>query len=280
MMVATMRDVLGSHDSNTQVPIISIAGVEFTATYTAWNKSVALTPANLTMPTDSLTQRLSFSYDDMGLPPIDGNPSPREYGVMTRVENFVRNLPHLINTVDENLTKARIDASQLASPHGEDTFIHEDRLREVTAEHDMLEDTLSKIDHSAAAQAERDRRTARNAKLGREVGWSLRLNPTRAYAAEVEGTTQSELVRRVKDEELDLRLAEKMISPVSYVQRKSEVNGTAITDPANYPDPDNLEPRERFELQTFLDKHKDAANDATDTDAASNEDTAEDAPTL
>ena len=280
IMVATMRDVLGSHDSNTQVPTISIAGVEFTATYTAWNRSVALTPANLTMPTESLTQRLSFSHDDMGLPPIDGTPSPREYGVMTRVENFVRNLPHLINTVEENLTKARIDASQLASPNGEDTFIHEDRLREVTAEHDMLEDTLSKIDHSAAAQAERDRRAARNAKLGREVGWSLRLNPTRAYAEEVEGTTQSELVRRVKDEELDLRLAEKMISPVSYVQRKAEINGTAITDPANCPDPDNLEPKERFELQTFLGKHKDAANDATDTDGASNEDTDDDAPAL
>lgn len=282
LMLATMRDVLGSHDSNTQVPTISIAGVEFTATYTAWNKSVALTPANLAMPTESLTQRLSFSYDDMGLPPTDGKPSPREYGVMTRVENFVRNLPHLINTVEENLTKARIDASQLASPNGEDTFIHDERLREVTAQHDALEDTLSKIDQSAAAQAERDRRTKRNAKLGREVGWSLRLNPTRAYAEEVEGTTQSELIRRVKDEELDLRLTEKMISPVNYVQRKSEVNGTALTDRANCPDPDHLEPSERFALQRFLKDHEDTDIAAEDNNDQNNEnqDTDDDAPAL
>ncbi|MCQ4624927.1 hypothetical protein KBX18_05030 [Corynebacterium sp. CCUG 69979] len=187
--------MLASHDSTTQVPLVSIAGIEFQATYTPSNSSASITPANLKVPTEALAQRLSISTSDLGLPTFDGPPNSGEYGAMRRVENFVKNLPHLVDTVDEQLTKTRIKASQLASPEDEDTFLHADRLREITARRDLLEDTLSKIDQSAAAQQERQQRASRYAELGREVGWSLRLNPTKAYAEEVEGTTPSELVR-------------------------------------------------------------------------------------
>lgn len=257
ILMSTLRDVLLSRDSHTQVPAINIAGLEFQATYTPWNSSVTLTPANLSIPTDTLAQRLSFSRDDLGLPSIDGTPTSSEYGAMSRVENFVKNLPRLVSTVDENLTRTRIQASQLVSPDGETKFIHEDRLRELTAKRDSLEDTLSKIDESAAAQQERQRRAARNAALGREVGWSLRLNPTKTYAEEVEGTTPSELVRLVKNEELDMRLDNQTIGAVDYVKRKSSLNGTALTDPANLPGPERLTGADRLHLQSFLSEVKD-----------------------
>ncbi|MCQ4625768.1 DEAD/DEAH box helicase family protein [Corynebacterium sp. CCUG 69979] len=258
-MVSTLRDVLASHDSTTQVPLVSIAGIEFQATYTPLNSSASITPANLKVPTEALAQRLSISTSDLGLPTFDGPPNSGEYGAMRRVENFVKNLPHLVDTVDEQLTKTRIKASQLASPEDEATFLHADRLREITARRDLLEDTLSKIDQSAAAQQERQQRASRYAELGREVGWSLRLNPTKAYAEEVEGTTPSELVRSVKVQELDMRLHNESIGAVDYVKRKAELNGTSITDPANRPAPEQITAPERLALQSFLSEFQDAS---------------------
>ena len=41
---------------------------------------------------------------------------------------------------------------------------------------------------AAPGSTQRQQRAARNAELRREVGWSLRLNPTKAYAEEGEGT--------------------------------------------------------------------------------------------
>lgn len=280
MMVSTLRDVLASHNSHTHVPIISIAGVEFQATYTPWNSSASITPVNLDVPTDTLAQRLSFSTNDLGLPTPDGAPTPGEYGAMSRVENVVKNLPHLVTTVDENLTKTRIQAAQLISPEGENTFIHADRLREVTAQRDLLEDTLSKIDQSAAAQQQRQQRAARNAELGRKVGWSLRLNPTKTYAEEVEGTTPAELVRSVKNQELDMRMENKMISPATYIKRKAELNGTVITDPANRPDIDHLDATERLELQSFLSTHKEKDTADHDNDTPHQEDAHNNTPAL
>lgn len=240
-IAAGVRDVFRNRDHNTH-ELASIGGIRFGVKYTAYNTAATVFPMDLPKITGLERQEFIFEWDAIGLP--DFNPEKAtnsEYGMLSRLENYVKSFPKKRDIVEANTTRAQIELDQLASRGAGQTFALADELAQVQTQRDELQAQLSRVNESEETARLNAERQARNQLKGRELGWSLRLNPTKRYAEMVELTSQEDCIYRAKRDELNALYSNGVIDLDDYTHRLDRLSRLAkVIDESDYDAPDGL----------------------------------------
>lgn len=178
------------------MPVISIAGIEFTAHYSAVDSAVEVKPAGIPNARAVKFDHTTFDHPDEL--PLDGDKaSTKQYGALTRLENRVHDLHKDIELAKTDLASAEKRLAALEAK-ASTTFEREDELDQKIKERDSLREVLAAVDQSDQAKQVRRERDQRMEQHGRDPLWTLRLNPTEGYAENVEHTTVEETIARAK----------------------------------------------------------------------------------
>lgn len=201
---ATLKAVFDARSREEDLPVISIGGIDFTAQYSAVKSAVVVQPTNVPG-----ARGTTFDFEDFDHPsdiPADAEKATaKQYGVLSRLENRVRDLHKDVELAKTDVRGAEKRLAGL-SENADETFAHDDLLDETITRRDDLRATLAKVDDSAQAQQQRRERQERLDQHGRKPLWTLRLNPTAAYAEEVEGRTVEDTIAQAHRDDLSAQL--------------------------------------------------------------------------
>ena len=194
-----LKTMFDNRSREPNVPVISIAGIEFTAHYSAVDSAVEVKPAGIPNARAVKFDHTTFDHPDEL--PLDGDKaSTKQYGALTRLENRVHDLHKDIELAKTDLASAEKRLAALEAK-ASTTFEREDELDQKIKERDSLREVLAAVDQSDQAKQVRRERDQRMEQHGRDPLWTLRLNPTEGYAENVEHTTVEETVARAKRDE-------------------------------------------------------------------------------
>lgn len=226
------------HSSRDGAIAITIGGLAFNARYSPAQVGVIVEPAGLGPGSSLAHSRLSFTLhaDDFNFqePADTSKADSAQYGLLMRFENRVRDFSDIITTAQAERTQAAARYEKLmarATPE----FEYEERLTQATVERDTLRDELRRVDSSAQARQLREERQQRNSERGREPGWSLRLNPTKAYAEIIESGSVQDVIQGAKLAELDALYNHGKLNFEELMARRSKLTnkpGSAESDQA------------------------------------------------
>ncbi|HAT6526205.1 TPA: hypothetical protein JAK05_002204 [Corynebacterium striatum] len=180
-LIKNLYEVMQSR-TRTYQDIGTIGGVPFRARFTAMDQSVEIsTPAGAASKTPEkwiIDPRLAHS----GISPKEIK--SRQQGLLTQLENSVRNVPNAIETIHDEIaenTKTIEDIDQTGSTGD---FPRQEELDSARAELKQVNDRLAAFDSSEAEVRRVAEYNQRLASKGRSPGYTLELNPTAHMRAE------------------------------------------------------------------------------------------------
>ncbi len=138
--------------------------------------------------------------------PISDPTGAKHRGLLSRVENLVRDLPEHRGRLAEQLDTERAALEDLRSTQGA-PFEHAEQLSAARTELAEVSMAIAREESSEAARAARAEAEQRLRETGREPGWSLALNPSRQTMAEM-GAHSLDAAREAAREEFARRAAE------------------------------------------------------------------------
>lgn len=217
---STLKAVFDSRSKGEGLPVVSIGGIDFTAQYSAVKSAVVVQPANVPG-----ARGTTFDFEDFDHPaeiPAEADrATAKQYGVLTRLENRVRDMNKDVDLAKTDLTSAETRLAGLSENAG-DAFEHDGLLDSTIIRRDELRATLAKVDQSAQAQQQRRERQERLDQHGREPLWTLRLNPTEAYAEEVEHSTVEETIAQAHRDDLTAQFRSGLIDGEAFARQMAQ----------------------------------------------------------
>lgn len=186
-LVETCASIANNKVENPQT-VISLGGIEFQARYRFGEIEVGIA--------DTMgTREVRFSRAGLGeaLSRDPDSATTKAYGMLTQLENKVKELPSVWQKATLEQEKNRIKLDRLEA---EDvtTFTRQDELTNLQQAYDALQVDLENESQSPEAQQRRAERAERMRVKGREPGWSQEFSPTQGYAVAVHGTTDRQEV--------------------------------------------------------------------------------------
>ncbi|MGO3084484.1 DEAD/DEAH box helicase family protein [Ancrocorticia populi] len=175
-MVQKLAQVFQSR-TRTYQDIGSIAGIPFTARYSAMDDGVEISsPFGRATRTEVPKWVIDPSYAHSGISPKEIK--TRQTGLLTQLENTARSTPETIGMMRSEIETAQQTIREIDEAGTSSDFPQQHELDKARAELTAVNKRLEAFDTSAAEVKRKDEYRQRLASKGRSPGYSLELNPT------------------------------------------------------------------------------------------------------